>query len=244
MHYSRTGQYTQGRQVVVTDGWQGVEEAETVEQRDGEHGDALQRSVTAAADPTRGLILMELAQTEEMTPTQIARRLGVPPNNVYHHMRVLLRLDVVDPPRAVPGETYVEKYYRLKPEVRRLLRRDPEWIDRALAEMTGEERKALAISMCLGQIHLLQQAIRRYQSMDTETFDRIAYQEQLSMSSVTRLDRASYKRFLAALRDLAVSEHATLAKTSESKAATDVVLISALPMLWDDQASDGALTKD
>ena len=212
-----------------------MDEAKTVEPRDGELGDPLQRCLTAAADPTRGLILMELAQSEEMTPTQIARRLGVPPNNVYHHMRVLRRLEVVDPPRAVPGETYVEKYYRLKPELRRLLRQDPEWIDRALAEMTAEERKTLAISMCLGQIHLLQQAIRRYQSMDTETFDRVAHQEQLSMSSVTRLDRASYKRFLVALRDLAVSEHATLAKAGESGAATDVVLISALPMLWEDQ---------
>lgn len=154
---------------------------ETAGQRDAELADQVRACVTAMGDPTRGLILMELAQAEELTPTQIARRLRIPPNNVYHHMRILRRLDIVEPPRAVPGETYVEKYYRLKPNLRRLLRQDTEWIDRTQEQMSAEERKALAISMCLGQIHLLQQAVRRYQAMDTETFDRIAYQERLGM---------------------------------------------------------------
>ena len=208
--------------------------SETAGRHDAELADQVRACVTAMEDPTRGLILMELAQADELTPTQIARRLGIPPNNVYHHMRVLRRLDIVEPPRAVPGETYVEKYYRLKPDLRRLLRQDPEWIDRTQEQMSAEERKALAISMCLGQIHLLQQAVRRYQAMDTETFDRVAYRERLGMSSVTRLDRASYQRLLSALRDVVVQEHELLAGKEEQR-ATDAVLVSALPMLWEEE---------
>ena len=211
-----------------------VTEIETAKRRDEELANLLRQCVLAVADGTRGLILMELAQREEATPTQIARRLGVPPNNVYHHMRVLRRLGLVQPPRAVAGETFVEKYYRLQPDVRRLLRRDPEWIDRGQEEMTAEERKALAISMCLGQIHLLQLAVRRIQTMDAETFDDIAFQKRLGMSSVTRLDRTSYARFLAELRELVVAEHAALAERGAMSEATDVILISALPMVWEE----------
>lgn len=74
--------------------------------------------------------------------------------------------------------------------------------------------------------------------MDAETLDRIAYQQQLGMSSVTRLDRVSYQRYLVVLRDLVVREHAILAAEGERGDATDAVLISALPMLWEDAGTE------
>src|SRR5207248_140852 len=81
----------------------------------------LSQYAEAMADPTRGMILVELDRAGELTATQLARRLDLSPNNVYHHMRVLLQLEVVDPPRAVPGDTYVEKYYHINPEIRAAL---------------------------------------------------------------------------------------------------------------------------
>ena len=73
--------------------------------------------IRALSDPTRGAILTELEHSGELTATQLARRLGLTANNVYHHMRVLRELKVVGEPRVVPRETYVEKYYQLAPEV-------------------------------------------------------------------------------------------------------------------------------
>ena len=61
--------------------------------------------IQAMSDPTRGAIMSELYHAGELTPTQLARRLGLTANNIYHHMRVLRKLELVDPPRVVPRET-------------------------------------------------------------------------------------------------------------------------------------------
>src|SRR5262249_13247886 len=99
--------------------------------------DLLQGFIRALSEPTRGAILTELAHEGELTATQLARRLGLTANNVYHHMRVLRELGVVGAPRAAPRETYVEKYYQLAPEMQTLLsgERDPEWFDRAQGDL-------------------------------------------------------------------------------------------------------------
>src|SRR6476619_903324 len=127
--------------------------------------------IRALSDPTRGAILTELEHSGELTATQLAKRLGLTANNVYHHMRVLRELQVVGEPRVVPRDTYVEKYYRLAPEVEAALANDPEWRDMAQRELSAEERKELFISMCLEMAQLLQRAARRYAEMDAETFD-------------------------------------------------------------------------
>jgi DNA-binding transcriptional ArsR family regulator len=199
-----------------------------------ELGDQLRQCIVAMSDATRGLILMELARAGELTPTQIAARLDLPANNVYHHVRVLRRLGVLKPPRVVPRDTYVEKYYRLEPELRAVLRQDPEWIDRTQATMTAGERKTLAISMCLAMIHLLRQAIRRYEAMDAEFFDRIAFQQQLGMASILRVRRPELEHYLAALRAVVTREDSSSRAEDDDLPPTDVVLITALPMVWDE----------
>src|SRR5215472_13102140 len=99
-------------------------------ERNSETLEELLRSyIKALSDATRGAIVQELGHVDELTATQLAHRLGLSANNVYHHMRILLQLGVVDPPRAVPGPTYVEKYYRLNPQLR-LATEDPNWLDR------------------------------------------------------------------------------------------------------------------
>lgn len=53
---------------------------------------------------------------------------------------------------------------------------------------------------------------------------------------MTRLDRASYQRLLSTLRDVVVQEHELLAgKEEEEQRATDAVLVSALPMLGEEE---------
>src|SRR5215831_6971850 len=94
----------------------------------------LRNYIKALSEATRGAIVQELGNADELTATQLAHRLSLSANNVYHHMRVLLQLGVVTPPRSVPGPTYVEKYYRLDPELRRATE-DPNWLDRTQATM-------------------------------------------------------------------------------------------------------------
>ncbi len=202
----------------------------------------LRKYIEAMSDPTRGSILMELAHTGELTPTQLARRLGLTANNVYHHMRVLRELGVVDPPRAVPRDTYVEKYYRITPRLLTLTRNDPYWIDRTQPGMKPSDRKALIISMYLTASRLLARAARRYETMDDATFDEVMYQRELGMISINDASRERLVGRLAALRGVLREEHeARLAAGNaevDEKAQRDMIIMVSLPLMWDD-ASEG-----
>jgi DNA-binding transcriptional ArsR family regulator len=177
------------------------------------------------------MILLELRREKELTATQIAHRLGLTPNNVYHHMRVLLRLGVVDPPRPVPGETYVEKYYQLKPDIRAAMRLDREWFDRVQPAMTAEDRKEVLITLCLTMAHLLRQAARRYQDMDAESFDQLAHEQQLVMLSINEISRERLKFRLQALGEVLEEEQKEF--PTHPSPPTDLVLIASLPAMWD-----------
>jgi DNA-binding transcriptional ArsR family regulator len=195
----------------------------------------LRNYVKALSEATRGAIVQELGNADELTATQLAHRLGLSANNVYHHMRVLLQLRVVTPPRVVPGPTYVEKYYRLDPELRRATE-DPNWLDRAQATMTPGERKELAIGMCLTMAHRLRRAARRYEAMDAEAFDEMAHTQQLLLISVNDMGRRRLVARLQALRELLRREYEE-GIAADSSPDTDTVLIAGLPNLWDEDDS-------
>jgi DNA-binding transcriptional ArsR family regulator len=191
----------------------------------------LRSYIKALSDATRGAIVQELGHAEELTATQLAHRLGLSANNVYHHMRVLLQLGVVNPPRAVPGPTYVEKYYQLNPELRQAAE-DPGWLDRTQSTMTPQERQALVIGMCLTMAHRLQLAARRYGAMNAETFDRMAHTEELLLVSVNDMGRDRLVARLRALRAMLQREYEELPPSAESAPQTDMVLMAALPAIW------------
>jgi DNA-binding transcriptional ArsR family regulator len=193
-------------------------------------GEQLRQYASAVSDPTRGAILMELNHAGELTATQLARRLGLTPNNVYHHMRVLLQLGVVDPPRPVPGDTYVEKYYHLNPSIRSAVTLDPIWYDEVQKTMTTEDRRAVIVSVCLTMAHLLRQAARRYEEMDAEELDRYARAQQLIMLSIGELSRDRLQFRLNGLRHMLLQENEELQK--EPSPPTDLVLFASLPALW------------
>jgi DNA-binding transcriptional ArsR family regulator len=191
----------------------------------------LRRYASAISDPTRGMILSELDRAGELTATQLAQRLGLTANNMYHHMRVLLQLGLVEPPRAVPGITYVEKYYRLKPEVRAALRLEPGWLDRAQTAMTVDERKAVVTSVCLTMAHLLRQAARHYEEMDAERFDQLARQQELLLASIGEMSRERLRFRLEALREVLAREREVFPQ--DPSPPTDLVLMVSLPAIWD-----------
>ncbi|GEM_PF-1951213 len=201
-------------------------------------GDQLQQYIRAISDPTRGAILFELESSGELTATQLAKRLGLTANNIYHHMRILLQHGVVEPPRIVPRETYVEKYYRLKPEMEAVLHYDPDWVDRTQAEMTPQERKELLIHMCLIMAHLLRQAARRYEAMDANQLDQLSYQQQLAMLSINKASRERLGYRLTLLREVLSQEEETFPGERNNSFRTDLVLMAGLPSLWDEAGED------
>ena len=201
----------------------------------------LRKYIEAMSDPTRGAILMELAHAGELTPTQLARRLGLTANNVYHHMRVLRELGVVSPPRAAPRETYVEKYYRVAPELLAAMPTDPNWLDRMQADMTPGDRKALIIGMYLTAARLLTRAARRYEAMDDATFDEVIYRRQLGMVSINNLSRERLTRRLKALRDTLRDEYAAQEAeggAADEQAERDMVIMASLPLMWDEGSEE------
>jgi DNA-binding transcriptional ArsR family regulator len=189
--------------------------------------------IRALSDPTRGAILTELEHSGELTATQLAKRLGLTANNVYHHMRVLRELRVVGEPRIVPRETYVEKYYQLAPEAQAVIGGDPEWLDRVQKGMSAEERKELFISMCLTMAQLLQRAARQYAEMDTAAFDTLMSQRKLGMLSINEMGQARLESRLKSLRDALRHEYESGIANEEPRSQQHVVLMAGLPFLWD-----------
>jgi DNA-binding transcriptional ArsR family regulator len=195
----------------------------------------LRHFIQAISDPTRGAILGELHHAGELTPTQLARRLGLTANNVYHHMRVLRKLGIVDPPRVVPRETYVEKYYSIAPDMLAILGRDPVWFDRVGATLTAEDRKELLIAMCLTMSQLLQRAARRYGSMDPEALEDLFSRRGLGMLSINEMSMERLEARLSSLRAIQSDEHeAGLDQPDPNNLPQHVVLMAGLPLLWGD----------
>jgi DNA-binding transcriptional ArsR family regulator len=186
----------------------------------------LRQYATAVGDPTRGMILVELSRRGEMTGTQLAKRLDLTVNNVYHHLRVLRQLEVIGAPRVVPGDTYVEKYYSINPEISAALRLDPEWYSRARGTLSPEDQQAVIVGVCLTMALLLRQAARDYEEMDPATLDQYV-RDQLLMLSTNRISREQ-------LRSRAESVRSLLARAApdDGGAATthsDLLLFAALP---------------
>lgn len=192
--------------------------------------DRLHHYATAVSDPTRGMILVELDRNGEATATQLARKLGLTANNVYHHMRILLQLGVVDPPRVVPGQTYVEKFYQINPDTRAALRLDPGWYDQSREGRSAEDRKSIVISLLQTMAHLLRQAARDYEALDAETFDDQIRDDAVIMLSLNRIGRPELESRVGVLRQLLESEAREFA--GEGTPRTDLMLMAALPLFW------------
>lgn len=195
--------------------------------------DLLKAYIVALSDPTRATILGELGHAGELTPTQIAKRLGLTANNVYHHIRVLRGMGLLAEPRAVPGPTYVEKYYRVRPELEAATA-DPNWPERVHGSMTPEQRQAFICAQLLEMASALRRAAQRYATMDPTEFDRYR-QEQILMTSGNEATRARLISRLRAWREELEEEYARMppAEDTDPRARTDLLLMVGLPDFWD-----------
>ncbi len=162
---------------------------------------ALLRSyLDAFTDPTRANLLLELQAADELTATQLARRLGLSVNNVYHHIRVLHRLGVLAEPRIVPGPTYVEKYHRVLPAITEALH--PGWYDEASEELSTEERQVRWAAFCAMVGQMMLRAAERYAAMSPEDWDRTVLGPKNGMISVRLMATEQYRADLARMREM------------------------------------------
>lgn len=140
---------------------------------------------------------------------------------------------MVDPPRRVPGETYVEKYYQINPELRAAIRLDPTWYIQVQSSLTPEDRQALLVSVSLTMANLLRQAATRYSEMDAETLDQSIQEDQLAMTVIAWMGREQLRSRLERIRAVLEEEDREEAETVTR--GTDVMLIAALPALWENE---------
>jgi DNA-binding transcriptional ArsR family regulator len=171
------------------------------------------------------MILVELSRTGEMTGTQLARRLDLTVNNVYHHLRVLRQLGVIGAPRVVPGDTYVEKFYSINPEISAAVRLDPDWYAQTQGKLSPEDQQAVIVGVCLTMALLLQQAARDYEAMDPETLNQYL-SDRLLMVSTNRISREQLRSRVESVRGLAESLGQAGGGAGER---TDLMLLAALP---------------
>ncbi len=183
----------------------------------------LRNYLDALAEPTRANLLLELEAAGELTATQLARRLGLSVNNVYHHIRVLNRLGVLAKPRIVPGATFVEKYYKVLPAITGAL--DHGWYDETSKELPVAERQMRWSVFCAQVGQLLLRAADRYAAMTPEEWQRTVLSEQSGMISLRLLDQERYLADLAKLREV-VNEPSHGVEDSQQ-----VMIIAALPEL-------------
>ena len=195
-----------------------------------ELGQRLSNLVEALGDATRGAIVLELEHQAERTPTQLARALGLSANNVYHHMRVLRRLEVVAPPRAVPGPTYVEKYYRLHPDLARATS-DPFWLDQVLEGEQPEVHRRLMAAELLLLANLLRRAAAQTEAL-TEDQVREQREHALSMVSIARLPRSPYLKRLERMRAIVSAERGEALGAADERRGPDLVVMVGIPALW------------
>lgn len=182
----------------------------------------LRKYLDALSEPTRANLLLELNAAGELTATQLARRLGLSVNNVYHHIRVLNRLGVLDAPRIVPGPTYVEKYYRVLPAISTS---DPGWYDSASRDLPVAERQARWAAFCAQTGQLLLRAAERYAAMSPEDWERTVLAEESGMISLRLMAPERYRDDLRQLRDI-------VNQPNEGDAECDqVMIVAALPDL-------------
>ena len=92
--------------------------------------------------------------------------------------------------------------------------------------MTPDERKALAVDMCLIMAHRLQRAARRYSAMDAESFDQMAHTQQLLMVSVHDMGRAHLLVRLDGLRKMLQHEYEEHPWSDNSSPENDMVLMA------------------
>lgn len=197
-------------------------------------GEGLQQLIVALSDPTRAAIIGELGHARELTPTQLARRLGLTPNNVYHHIRVLRGMGLLEEPRAVPGPTYVEKYYRMKPLLLTATT-DPNWVDRTQVTMTPEQRQAFFVGHLLQMAALLRRAAQRYAALDPADFERLRDQA-IIMSSVNDASRTRLVHRLKAWRDELTDEYERMPPgASDAGPETNLLIMAGLPNFWDEE---------
>jgi len=177
----------------------------------------------ALTDPTRASILFELEGAGELTATQIARRLGLTVNNVYHHIRVLNRLGVLAEPRVVPGPSYVEKYYRVQGALTEPL--DPTWYDEASRERTMAQQQLQWCAFCahLGQVFL--QAAQRYAALAPEEWEKTVLGDWAGMLSRRDLARDRY------LGDLEKIRAVVNQPGPEAPDRGNIMIVAALPEL-------------
>ena len=164
----------------------------------------LRNYLDALSEPTRANLVLELQAAGELTATQLAKRLGLSVNNVYHHIRVLNRLGVLAKPRIVPGPTYVEKYYQVLPEISKAT--DPGWYDAASGPLSTAERQARWAAFCaqVGQIFL--RAAERYAAMSPEDWNETVLARQSGMISLRLLPAVQYEADLAKLRGIVMQQ--------------------------------------
>jgi DNA-binding transcriptional ArsR family regulator len=192
--------------------------------------DRLNQYATGISDPTRGMIVLELDRAGELTATQLARRLGLTANNVYHHMRVLLQLGVVGQPRVVPGDSYVEKYYSIDPELQAALRLDQTWYERVGPTLTSEDRRALTISICLTMSELLRRGARNLRAMDEETLSAFLDDPRQHLLCMNRLSPAQLRDRLERVRVVLEDEDRAWAEETDQR--TDLFLMAGLPGMF------------
>lgn len=182
----------------------------------------LRNYLDALAEPTRANLLLEIGAAGEMTATQLARRLGLSVNNVYHHIRVLNKMGVLAEPRVVPGPSYVEKYYKVKPEI---AGNDPLWYDKASEGLSAAERQVRWAAICAQLGHLLLRAAERYAAQTPEEWERTVLTEKTGMISLRTLGRERYLSDLAKVREIVVEPN------PDVPGSDDMMIVAALPQM-------------
>jgi hypothetical protein len=142
-------------------------------------------------------------------------------------------LRLVSYPRAVPGLTYVEKYYRLHPNLAAATQ-DPHWLDRTLESEPPIVQRRLMAAELLPMSHLLRQAAARTEMLDD---DAVAEQRRAarSMLSLGRVSRPRFLGPLEAMRRIVEAKHERYGEGSGAAVGTDLVLMVGVPDVWPEE---------
>lgn len=185
------------------------------------------------ADPTRGRIYLTLStlHLKGMTATQLAKDLELNVNTIYYHLRLLREVGLVSDPEVVVRDNYIEKYYRLAPQIRAAMRRDPSALDKAMRDLPLEQRQKITVALCSAAAQLFARAARQIEAMPAEKYEDLWCPPALGTISIGHFKREEYQANLEALRQLILSQPEMQKGEEEEDGGPHVIIMGGLPFI-------------
>lgn len=158
--------------------------------------------VEAFANPTKLAIITILSKHEELTVTQLSKYLGISRPNLYLTAKEMVRDGLLQKPRVVVRNNFLEKFYRLNKQTIREI--DPVEQQKRLDSSTPENQTVVLKSMLESMSLFFKLHAEEVARADEKTLNRMAkaVKEKQVLIHYSLIAADTYSEILAKIRQV------------------------------------------